>query len=103
MFSRLFFKVTIKNNKNSLDELGLSYIFDSQARNNNPAWFKMEIKNRLSVAFVQDWSRDLCENKAWTNYRLFKKDFAMERYLIDIPWCLSYQLLRFRVRNIKPL
>ena len=69
--------------------------FDSQARNINPAWFRQEIKKRLNDAFVQDWSRDLCDNKACTKYRLFKKDFAMERYLIDIPWCLSYQLLKF--------
>ena len=53
--------------KNCLDELGLSYIFDSQARNINPAWFKQEIKKRLKDAFVQDWSRDLCDNKACTN------------------------------------
>ena len=89
--------------KNCLDKLGLSYIFVSHAKNINPAWFKQEIKKRLNDAFVQDWSRDLCDNKACTNYRLFKKDFAMERYLIDIPWCFSYQLLKFRVRNIKPL
>ena len=109
LYSHLFEMQQNRNNahqwnnfiKNSLDELGLSYIFDS--RNINPAWFKLEIKNRLSDAFMQDWSRDLCDNKACTNYKLFKKDFAMERYLIDIPWCLSYQLLRFQVRNIKPL
>ena len=86
--------------KNSLDELGLSYIFDSQAKNINPAWFKVEIKNRLSDAFIQYCSRDLCDNRACTNYSLFKKDFAMERYLIDIPWCLSSQLLKFELETL---
>ena len=72
--------------KNCLDDLGISYIFDSQGRNINPLWFKLEIKKNICDVYIQIWNSDLYDNKVCTNCRILKKDFALEKYLID---CLN--------------
>ena len=85
--------------KNSLDRLGLSYIFDSQGYNVNNAWFGKIVKLRLHDCYRQTWTNELEIHENCDNYRLYKMDFCFENYLIDLPWFLGKCMLKFRTRN----
>jgi hypothetical protein len=87
--------------KDTLNELGMSFVFDRQATDVNPLWFKKAVKLRLIDQYKQQWSTDVNNNVNCLIYRLFKPVFEFENYLIELPFNLAVTLLKFRTRNIK--
>lgn len=88
--------------KNTLDNLGLSYIFEQQARGINYAWFKHSIKNKIHDIYEQDWRQSIFENELCRNYRIFKTNFKFEEYLICLPPFMAAIMLTFRAGNTTP-
>ena len=88
--------------KKSLDELGLSYIFDCQGNCINPTWFQNTIKLRLQDAYKQEWNSQVYLRDSCNNYRIYKSDFVFEKYLVDLPWSLASSTLKYRTRNPPP-
>jgi hypothetical protein len=88
--------------KNSLDQLGLSYIFECQGKGINHNWFRNTIKLRMQDAYKQDWNSQVYLHDSCSNYRLYKSDFVLEQYLINLPWFLANSMLKFRTRNSPP-
>ena len=58
-----------------LDSLGLSYIWSNQIH--TIEYFKRIVKQRLMDQFIQEWQSRVAENSVCSNYRLFKKNFAL--------------------------
>ena len=88
--------------KKSLDELGLSYIFDCQGNCINHTWFQNTIKLRLQDAYKQEWNSQVYLRDSCNNYMIYKSDFVFEKYLVDLPWSLASSKLKFRTRNSPP-
>ena len=84
--------------KNSLDRLGLSYIFDSQGYNVNNAWFGKIVKLRLHDCYRQTWTNELEIHENCDNYRLYKMDFCFENYLRPNKLTLMF-LVRTRLKK----
>ena len=83
-----------------LDELGMSHLWLSQNVYSHSS-FKNIVKRGLQDQFVQNWRSKIYESSSCLNYRVFKDSFELERYLIDIPYGLAINLLKFRCRNSK--
>ena len=86
--------------RKSLDQLGLSYIFDTQAAGVSEAWFRSVIKQRLHDKYVQEWSSSVNVSDSCICYRMFKSDFKFEDYLTRLPYNMAISLLKFRSRNV---
>ena len=80
-----------------LDSLGLSYIWSNQIHTIES--FKRIVKQRLMDQFIQEWQSRVAENSVCSNYRLFKKKFCFEKYLIYLPSILRQRVLKFRLSN----
>ena len=65
----------------------------------NGKWVKLTVKQKLKDLFLNSWYNTIETNDAYLTYKLFKKKFGFERYLIDIPHHLMKYLLRFRTNN----
>lgn len=85
--------------KDKLDSLGLSYMFLTQATEMSLEFFKATVKQKCKDQFIQNWNADLQENPLCTNYRIFKKTFVLEKYLVDLPFHLAIDFLKFRCRS----
>ena len=59
------------------------------------AWLNVNIKQRLLVQYLQKWRSDVDIGAKCYNYRLFKSDFMLEKYLIDLPDALKYIVYKF--------
>ena len=46
--------------------------------------FKEVIKRRLEDQFIQKWSEELFNSGTCTNYRIFKTNFILEKYLYQL-------------------
>jgi len=86
--------------KDKLDNLGMSDIFLSQANEINLVLFKAMVKQRCQDQYVQEWNIEVFNNSLCSNYRLFKKNFILENYLVKLPINLAINFLRFRTRSI---
>lgn len=93
----------LKYVKNSLDELGLSFIWLAQGalEREMSNWFKNLINVRIKDQFLATWQSKVFESQNCTNYRLFKLGFTSEKYLKKLPTFLAINMLRFRCRNTK--
>ena len=57
------------------------------------------MRQRLRDQFIQGWQSRVPENSVWCNYRLFKKKFCFEEYLIYLSSILRQRVLKFRLSN----
>lgn len=81
-----------------LDSLGLSYLW-IQATTLSLGQFKFIVKQRLHDQFIQNWEHEIANNSVCLNYRLYKKKFEFEKYLVETSPNLRTCFLRFRVIN----
>jgi len=101
MFNKGVFKCAwLEFVKRNLDHLGLSNIFASQTAGCNFSWFKMAVKQRLEDMYKQNWLAEVSNNETCINYRLFKTQFGMEKYLINLPRSSALNILKLRTCNI---
>lgn len=84
--------------ESTINNLGLSEHWLSQTVA-NANMFKSKVKLTLRDQFKQKWSSDVSNSSACTNYRLFKSEFTLENYLLNLPWNLSQQICKFRCQN----
>ena len=77
-----------------LNSTGLSYLwnFDGIAI----TYLKTYVKKRLQDASIQDWGREIQENRLCLNYRLFKVNFGLEYYLTKLDFDLRINISKFR-------
>jgi hypothetical protein len=83
---------------NTLNELGLSYYFESQ-HVDNFSHFKNIVKCRLKDQFLQNWQAIITDSSKCLVYRLFKKEFGFEKYLDILPGNLCKILCKYRTTN----
>ena len=88
--------------KSILDNCGFSDLWLDQLRTvPNADWIKMTVKRRLCDQFVQGWSQEIFTSPKCLNYRVFKRSFEFEKYLVDLPQRLRIPLCKFRLGNHK--
>ena len=78
-----------------LNDCGFSYIWISQ----NLCWIKNNIKLRIRDQFLQQWYSSINNSSSCTNYRIFKKEFKLEHYLLTLPRAHAIHFYRFRLSN----
>ena len=87
--------------KNTLDSLGLSDVWKSQASNLSLSSFKRIIDTKIKDMSQQEWHSDVELNNQCTVYRIFKQQLCFEKYLIRLNENDRKSLTRFRCLNHK--
>lgn len=85
--------------KGILFNCGFNFVWNCQQVNST--WLKNCIKQRISDQQIQDWSSTLDNSSSCYNYKIFKSELCLEKYLIILPRSLSIPLTKFRLRNSK--
>lgn len=81
-----------------LQDVGLNYIWlNHDIVNVN--WVCAEVKNRLQMQFQQKWYTDVQNSSKCINYRIFKTEFKLEKYIIQIEPKYYIPMARFRTTN----
>ena len=82
-----------------LQNIGLNFVW----LNNNDIldinWVCREKRLRLECQFVQKWQSDVFNSPKCFNFRIFKTDFAFEKYIIELPIKAYIDLAKFRTTN----
>ena len=88
--------------ENILNSLGFGDIWLCQnSINLSYSSFKTKIKRRLQDQFIQKWQGEINDNELYYNYRIFKDTFALENYLVVLPFNLAKYMFKFRTLNHK--
>ena len=90
----------LTNVHRTLNDLGLSYIWQDAAIGNCPYTlekFKCLVNQRLKDQFIQSWQHDVFNSSICVTYRVFKSVFQFEPYLINLSSFQARCLLKFRV------
>ena len=89
--------------KNSLNELGLSFLWINQDNINivNHNWFKSAINLRINDQFQAKWVSTVQNSDSCIIYRIVKQKFGIERYLSILPTNLAIKIAKFRCRSNK--
>ena len=87
--------------KDSLIDCGFPGVWNAQHIPNSFECFKEVIKRRLEDQFIQKWSEELLNSGKCTNYRIFKTNFILEKYLLLTAPNIRKSITRFRCRNSK--
>ena len=74
--------------QNIFDSCGLSHIWINQTFH-SINWLKSCIKEVLQNQFVQKWNCIINDSPNCINYRIFKTNFGLEYYLLNLPKDLS--------------
>ena len=74
----------------------MSYL---QGEKFNPKWLKKTLELRIKDQFIQSWSASVFESSKCLNYRIFKVNFEIERYLLEVPFKLRKAMTSFRCRS----
>ena len=85
--------------KDVLNSLGMSNLWLSS--NVNVNWFKAAVSLRLKDQYCQKWSEDVNSSAICTGYRLFKHNFELEKYLLNLSLNDRILLAKFRTSNIR--
>ena len=82
------------------EELGLNNVWLSQTV---PciSWLKTAIKLRLSDQYKQHWANQVSISKKGTTYRIFKINFNLENYLLNLFPHYRNTMTKFRTSNHK--
>ena len=93
----------IKYVKQSLDELGLSFIWLTQSTltSDMSHWLKKTVDACIKDQFISNWQSKLRDTDNCVIYRLFKTNFCSEEYIRKLPICLGITMFKFRCRNSK--
>lgn len=89
----------IKMISNNLSLMGMRDIWESQGLNFTTEYVKQAVKLRLKDVFLQEWSNELQLHEYCDNYRLFKKDWQFENYLVDLNYYQRQAICKFRCRS----
>ena len=107
---KLLYHLAIKNSyvspwilyiRGILNDCGFPYLWLNQDLNCSVHWFKSVISNRLKDQFIQLWNETINRSGKCINYRMFKSEFKLENYLINLPFPSRKLLAKFRCRNHK--
>ena len=82
-------------------DCGFPGVWNAQHIPNSFECFKELIKRRLEDQFIQKWSEELFNSGKCTNYRIFKTNFILEKYLLLTAPNIRKSITRFRCRNSK--
>ena len=86
-----------------LNVLGFSVLWINQLDGTrlSPHKFRALIRQRVKDQFIQQWYTEINNNELYYNYRMYKKRFEFEEYLVQLPFESARFLLRFRLLNHK--
>ena len=84
--------------KNILIKCGHINIWESHLFPNNK-WLQLNVKQKLSDLFINEWLSILNTSNKCQNYRIFKNTFGFETYLINTPHIFLKYVIKFRTRN----
>ncbi len=65
----------------------------------NPIWIKKAIEQRLKDQWIVLWQQNLSTKSICSNYKLFKHEFGMEKYLTKLKKCERILITKFRTCN----
>ena len=85
--------------KDTLNNIGLSGIWNSQSLPASRKCFRQSIKVRLRDQFIHQWITEINESGKCIIYRTYKTTFTFENYLISSPRRLKIIFTKFRCRN----
>ena len=85
--------------KYTLNNIGLSGVWDSQSLPASRECFRQSIKVKLRDQFIHQWITEINESGKCIIYRTFKTTFTFENYLISLPRKLKIIFTKFRCRN----
>jgi len=88
----------IQKVKELLNECDLYNLWLQQ---NPPTNMKHIVKGRITDIYVERWKNNIFESPKCYNYRMYKNDLIMEKYLLLLPLPLRISFTRFRVANHK--
>ena len=86
------------NIRNTLNMCGFSGIWDSHSFP-TVKWLVKAVKQKLIDNFTTKWFSDVYTSSSSLNYRIFKTNFAFEKYLVSLPPKFYKPLLMIRTRN----
>ena len=84
--------------KGILINCGFSGIWDAQ-KVENPRWLVRSIKQKNKDLDINHWFSNVDASSSCINYRLFKENFALENYMLKLPYACRKILCLFRTRN----
>ena len=85
--------------KDTLNNIGLSGIWNSQSLPASRECFRQSIKVRLRDQFIHQWITEINESGKCKIFRTFETTFTFENYLISLPRKLKIIFTKFRCRN----
>ena len=83
--------------KSILNDCGKDYFWLNQ--NESPANISMNVKLKLMELHSTSWKHSIFDSPKCLNYRIFKEDFTLEKYLNILPDDLSKAFCHFRILN----
>ena len=90
----------LANVKSILDNCGHSYIWSNQSvlKLNK---LKCSITQVYKDQYIQEWNSKVDESGKCINYKIFKTNIKLEKYLLTLPKTYRILFTRFRLRNHK--
>lgn len=84
--------------KGILINCGFSGVWDAQ-KIENPRWLVRSIKQKNKDLYINHWFSNVDASPSCINYRLFKENFALENYMLKLPYACRKIMCLFRTRN----
>ena len=84
----------------TLNGCGLSYVWLEQEYM-NPEYVKRRVQLTLEDQYLQSWKQSLFDSNKCKFYRIIKKEFKLENYLLLLPYNKQKILTWFRMSNHK--
>lgn len=87
--------------KSTLDNIGLSYLWNCDLSFVSKSWLKNNVRLKLSDIFSQTWNEEVMKNSHCTNYRIFKNSLQIEKYITTLDKKDRISFCKFRCGNHK--
>ena len=84
--------------KNIIQETGLNYIWLNNDVENIDNFCSI-VNTKLHDHFTQKWNNDIFDSSKCLNYRLYKKELNLEKYICEMPLKSAIPLARYRTTN----
>ena len=84
--------------KNVLIKCGLFNIWSTNDFPNSK-WLQLTVKQKLKDLFINDWYSKIESSTNSAFYKVFKKSFGIESYLLNTKTSFLYYFIKFRTRN----
>ena len=84
--------------KSILDNIGCTEYWIMQSIP-NLNYFKSKVKSSLYDQYLQNWSSNVYNSSKCLNYRIYKTELKLEKYLLCLPTNLAIALCKFRCLN----